>query len=323
MSFTVKCSKCNATCTAEDEWLGLESECPGCGATITIEKAETGHGLSIRKTPQSNNIEISSTVLPSDGQNACPNCQKPISNSNAIICIECGTNLKTGKKVLSSALSEPTLPIPNDPPRGTKPYFEVLVEGSTTERFNSIDELRDALLKGRITRHNWARRVKCKPVGNKLAVRNWESYVAWRQIGQTRKGLSPSAGFAEEHTSIKLLYKPEEVYGDYGRAIGGLLAFLFFIAALIMIWSWDLKINPQTMQGGNPSSRGVADAIIRSVFQGKTIDVPSLFCKVILTLLVAVSAFLLVLGGWTIGAALGRRRMHSFPRPPEDGFCIG
>ena len=103
MSFTAKCSKCNATCTAEDEWIGQEAECPECGATIIITKAEPKLGLSIRKTPQHNPEHAeraAATAVPDDGQTTfCPHCGQPLSNTDAVICIGCGTNLKTGKKL--------------------------------------------------------------------------------------------------------------------------------------------------------------------------------------------------------------------------------
>ncbi|MEI6422228.1 MAG: hypothetical protein WCP55_08415 [Lentisphaerota bacterium] len=100
MSFAAKCNKCNTTCTAEDDWIGQEAECPECGATIIIEKPEAKLGLSIRKAqpPGSENMQKSAVTLPKDGQIICPNCQHP-SNSDAVICIGCGINLKTGKKL--------------------------------------------------------------------------------------------------------------------------------------------------------------------------------------------------------------------------------
>ena len=107
MSFMAKCSKCNATCTAEDDWIGQEAECPECGATIIIEKTEPAKpGLSIRKAPQHNTEHAeraAATVFPADGKTAfCPHCGKPLSNADAVICIACGTNLKTGKKISAS-----------------------------------------------------------------------------------------------------------------------------------------------------------------------------------------------------------------------------
>jgi uncharacterized membrane protein YhaH (DUF805 family) len=106
MSFTAKCNKCNATCTAEDDWIGQEAECPERGATIIIEKPEAKLGLSIRKTAShgAENVEKpAATVSTSGGQAACPHCQQPITNPDAVICIGCGTNLKTGKKISGGA----------------------------------------------------------------------------------------------------------------------------------------------------------------------------------------------------------------------------
>lgn len=38
MSFTFNCPHCQQGIEAEDEWIGQEAECPGCGKTIKIEK---------------------------------------------------------------------------------------------------------------------------------------------------------------------------------------------------------------------------------------------------------------------------------------------
>ncbi len=105
MSFTAKCDKCNATCTAEDDWLGQEAECPECGATIIIQKAEAKHVLSIRKTPQNEaeNVELPAAISTAEGQMTCPSCHHPISNPDAVICIGCGINLKTGKNMSSGS----------------------------------------------------------------------------------------------------------------------------------------------------------------------------------------------------------------------------
>ncbi|MFA6294482.1 MAG: hypothetical protein WC637_22010, partial [Victivallales bacterium] len=92
MSFTAKCDKCNATCTAEDDWLGQEAECPECGATIIIRKAETKPGLSIRKTVHQ---EPEKTVMPvtesAPAEKAfCPHCGQQLGAPDAVICIGCG-----------------------------------------------------------------------------------------------------------------------------------------------------------------------------------------------------------------------------------------
>ena len=38
MSFTFKCPHCNVKLEAEDDWIGMEAECPGCGNNVTITK---------------------------------------------------------------------------------------------------------------------------------------------------------------------------------------------------------------------------------------------------------------------------------------------
>ena len=106
MSFLSKCSNCSASCTAEDDWIGMEAECPECGATVIITKTAAKPSLSVRKSQPhvAENAAIPAVAkpaaaIPAEGQKTCPNCQEPISNSAAVICISCGTNLKTGKKI--------------------------------------------------------------------------------------------------------------------------------------------------------------------------------------------------------------------------------
>ena len=106
MSFLSKCSNCSASCTAEDDWMGMEAECPECGATVTIGKAGTKPNLSVSKSqPHGTENAAKPTAakpaatVPAEGQKTCPSCQAPISNAAAVICISCGTNLKTGKKI--------------------------------------------------------------------------------------------------------------------------------------------------------------------------------------------------------------------------------
>lgn len=148
MSFTIKCSKCNAASTAEDEWRGQEAECPVCGAMIIIKKAEIGYGFSIRKTPlpKTGNMKKADTALPPDEQKTCPKCQKPISSPNAVICIECGFELKTGRKISAAALTETPQPFPMSkmPPNG---FFGLLVEFGPDEvrEFQIPDELQRPL----------------------------------------------------------------------------------------------------------------------------------------------------------------------------------
>ncbi|MFA6291626.1 MAG: hypothetical protein WC637_07580 [Victivallales bacterium] len=112
MSFLSKCSNCSASCTAEDDWMGLEAECPECGATVIIAKAAAKPSLTVRKSQPHGTegaakpapakpVASAAAAAPAEAQKACPNCQELISNAAAVICISCGTNLKTGKKISS------------------------------------------------------------------------------------------------------------------------------------------------------------------------------------------------------------------------------
>lgn len=94
MGFTAKCGKCNSIFDVEDDsWLGMEAECPECQTVITLAKDEPKNKLSIRKprAMQSN---------PAGSQTVCPFCHKPLADGETVICIECGTNLKTGQKLV-------------------------------------------------------------------------------------------------------------------------------------------------------------------------------------------------------------------------------
>ena len=48
MSFTFNCPICNQSLEAEEEWIGQQAECPGCGQTVTIKKK-----LSLKTQEQS------------------------------------------------------------------------------------------------------------------------------------------------------------------------------------------------------------------------------------------------------------------------------
>lgn len=74
MSFTLNCPKCNIEIEAEEEWGGQEAECPACGNSFVILKQ-----------------------IKTDTK--CPNCTSAIP-ADAILCIKCGYDLRTGKKIV-------------------------------------------------------------------------------------------------------------------------------------------------------------------------------------------------------------------------------
>jgi uncharacterized protein (TIGR03067 family) len=124
MSFEAKCPHCGMEYEAEDEWLGMEADCPGCETRITIEKASNKPALVIETPPpvdtvasapaeelppqeaaapepppnQASSLKIKGRDCPDETpteMKSCPNCEKPVA-VDAIICIECGTNQQTG-----------------------------------------------------------------------------------------------------------------------------------------------------------------------------------------------------------------------------------
>ena len=87
MFVTVKCSSCNQSFDY-DSSLGLaQVECPHCGRTQALAPVEAPQKLTV----QHNAPNLS-------GAQACPACKAQIAR-DAVLCIHCGYNLATGKKV--------------------------------------------------------------------------------------------------------------------------------------------------------------------------------------------------------------------------------
>ena len=116
MTFEARCPHCNFTYEAEETWLGMEAECPNCNILIVIEKNALLPDQEIDKIqdqvnhdgiPLDTNQEETSSLkikeraptnasqTSQDTTSQCPNCHSSVSE-DAVICIECGTNLKTG-----------------------------------------------------------------------------------------------------------------------------------------------------------------------------------------------------------------------------------
>ena len=72
MSITFNCT-CGQKLEVDDEHAGKQPKCPRCGTSITIPS-------------------------PTPEENVCPACENPMEH-DAVICIECGFNKKTGRQV--------------------------------------------------------------------------------------------------------------------------------------------------------------------------------------------------------------------------------
>ena len=92
MLLSVKCS-CGKGLKVKEEAAGKKVKCPACGH------------LTLVPLPNGDEQERALTLQQSE-HGECPSCQAELA-ANAILCIECGFNLKTGKKVKTKRISPP------------------------------------------------------------------------------------------------------------------------------------------------------------------------------------------------------------------------
>ncbi len=85
MIFT--CPYCQKQLEAENDMVGMELECPACDKMLKIPPEKTQESTQMEKL-----------IYP--GTKFCPNCKKDIA-SDAIICVNCGFDLKSGKKLVT------------------------------------------------------------------------------------------------------------------------------------------------------------------------------------------------------------------------------
>ena len=124
-TFDSRCPFCRGKFEAEEEWLGQTAECPSCGKGITVEKPagepkkfklltqKQPLGLkrdtalkvqdSIPNTAPSQQAvkNFAPPVTNLSNGKVCPSCHHQVSD-NAVICVQCGYNLKTGEKLLGA-----------------------------------------------------------------------------------------------------------------------------------------------------------------------------------------------------------------------------
>ncbi|MBN1436482.1 MAG: EI24 domain-containing protein [Sedimentisphaerales bacterium] len=84
--------QCGKIFTWKPEKAGKHATCPGCKTQITIPQLQ--HTFEHNPQP--------TIPLP----NLCPACEKPL-QPNAVICIECGYNTKTGKQLTTKVQDPP------------------------------------------------------------------------------------------------------------------------------------------------------------------------------------------------------------------------
>lgn len=94
----IECTSCHVTLEIEDDYFeelkGQGFACPECAASIQIPGTRP---LTLRK--------------PSLHARACPQCKRPLP-SDAVLCIQCGYDTRTGRKVARAGLDSSTQGIP-------------------------------------------------------------------------------------------------------------------------------------------------------------------------------------------------------------------
>ena len=93
--------QCGRELNVKDAMAGKKGKCPGCGAVINVPTLEEVAALEKAKA-EAEAAEAAAQAEAEAGMIECPHCQKKIA-PDSVICIGCGTNLKTGEKMGASA----------------------------------------------------------------------------------------------------------------------------------------------------------------------------------------------------------------------------
>jgi hypothetical protein len=97
MAITFSCS-CGKEITVKDQFAGKKGKCPACGAIMQVPAVKPPEPAAPEPEPE---IVISEPAPdldePAGETKTCLHCQKKIP-MDAVFCVHCGTNLRTGKK---------------------------------------------------------------------------------------------------------------------------------------------------------------------------------------------------------------------------------
>ncbi|HWC61189.1 MAG TPA: zinc ribbon domain-containing protein, partial [Verrucomicrobiae bacterium] len=99
------CPSCQQHIQCGPEYSGMEIPCPACQSKMTVPAPA---GFAAPPPPPAPALRTSASAtavappppaaMTATGSPACPNCGNEVS-PRAIMCVKCGTNLKTGQKV--------------------------------------------------------------------------------------------------------------------------------------------------------------------------------------------------------------------------------
>lgn len=123
------CMACGKEYRWKPELAGRKAKC-GCGAALVVPAERPGgaappvaaaRAAAVTRpaeSPASASIPVASTAVPvaAPAGAACPSCAASLA-PNAVLCVNCGYNLKTGKML--SVVVERDEPEPDEPPAKT------------------------------------------------------------------------------------------------------------------------------------------------------------------------------------------------------------
>ena len=134
MAIEFACPTCGKVLKLRDEAAGKKGRCPYCKEVITVPEASLAQDDLIEIVPAdapkkppvlpprppkpSVSTPAPPAAPPAEATKPCPDCGKPL-GEKAVICVNCGLNLKTGKK-LQTVFEQPK-PEPAKPAEPPKP----------------------------------------------------------------------------------------------------------------------------------------------------------------------------------------------------------
>ena len=99
---------CGKQLQAREDMEGKNAKCPGCGKAVMVPFA-----LPDSPPPEPNRpAPLPEALTPADDSKSCPGCQATLA-TRAVICIECGYDFRTGKRIEKVTTSSP-------PPKRTR-----------------------------------------------------------------------------------------------------------------------------------------------------------------------------------------------------------
>jgi phage FluMu protein Com len=112
MKIHVQCTKCGHKLAVDDQFAGKKGKCPKCANVfvVTVPASAAAPAPAAKTAPAA--VPKKAAAPAAEGPKACPGCGKAV-DAKAVICMGCGFNFRTGKKI--QTLIEKAAPEPETP----------------------------------------------------------------------------------------------------------------------------------------------------------------------------------------------------------------